>query len=312
MSNGTISSGLNAVSYPSLGYKIAANLYAPDDFDPSGSYPGVVFTSPGTSVKEQSGAVYGEALSKMGYVVLVFDRIGFGESEGPYHQPIDIHLGTEALRDGISFIRSFPFLDRDRLFGLGVCVGSQQMAQTAVTDKRLKAIATISGMLDSFVAFRAFMDKETRHGYYLAANEARQAFFETGEMAVMDTMAPPPNLDELPEHSTVKRGQDYYNTPLGGQPTYPNYSSTVAANAAEYEFGNHATSLAPYLDTPFMGIVGELSDLAMLTETFYEACTEPKEYVVVPGKDHVDLYYQDEAVQAACDAMDGFFKKHSA
>ena len=300
-----ITSGKNAVSFQSMGYNVAAHLYTPDDFDPSKSYPTVIFTSPGTSVKEMSGATYGPEFAKRGYVFLVFDRIGFGESEGPLRQPIAIHFGTEALRDGISFLRSHSFVDRDKFFGLGLCVGTQQMVQVAVTDKRLKAIATGSGMLDSFVFMRNFMTPEQRHDYYLAANEARQAYFESGEMASFDYF---PKGDPMaaPEHSTVRDGQLYYN---GDTPPHERYSSMIPANSAEYEWGNHAVSFGPYLDTPYLGIVGEHADLAPLTKAFFDVCTDPKEYVVIPGAGHVDLY-EKEAVKVA-DAATGFFAKHS-
>ncbi|MEM9475754.1 MAG: CocE/NonD family hydrolase [Pseudomonadota bacterium] len=301
-----IQSGRNSVTFHSMGYKIAAHLYTPDDFDPAKSYPAVVFTSPGTSVKEMSGAVYGAEFSKRGYVFLVFDRIGFGESEGPLQQPIAIHFGTEALRDAISFLRSHSFVDRNKVFGLGLCVGSQQMVQVAVTDKRLKAIATGSGMLDSFVFMRNFMTPEQRHDYYLAANEARQAYFETGEMATFDYF-PKGDASDQPEHSTARKGQEYYN---GDVPPHPRYSSVIPANSAEYEWGNHAVSFGPYLETPYMGIVGEFADLAPLTKAFFDVCTDPKEYVIIPGKDHVDLY--QDAASEVCDAATGFFEKHSA
>ena len=303
----TIHAGKNAVNYPCMGYRIAAHLYVPTDFDSGKKYPAVIFTSPGTSVKEMSGAVYGEELAKRGYVLLTYDRIGFGESEGPYHQPIDFHLCTEVIRDGISFLRAFDFVDRDQFFGLGICVGTQQLVNVALTDKRIKAIATASGMLDSFAFMRSFMTAEQRHAAYLAANEARQAYYETGEMAQFD-YNPPANPEDFPEHSTQRDGQIYYN---GDPKPHPRYDSMIGANADEYNWGNHAVAFAPYFETPYMGIVGELADMAPLTKTFFDACTDPKEYVEVPGMGHVDLYHVPEAVNAVCDAATGFWAKHA-
>ena len=241
--------GRNSASYQSMGHKVAAHIYTPSDFDPSTSYPAIVFTSPGTSIKEQIGANYGKALAKLGYVFLVFDRIGFGESEGPLKNVVAMHYATEATRDAISFLRTLNFVNRDRVFGLGICVGSQHIVHVAVTDKRLKAIATVSGMLDSFVWARDFMDAEQRHAYYLAANEERQKLFETGEIGYIDTV-PETDISQLPDNSAVKLGLEYYKTPLGGAETFPGYSSMVPANTAEYELLNHLVAYGPYLETP--------------------------------------------------------------
>lgn len=302
-----IKAGKNSVSYQSMGYKVAAHLYTPKDFDPLKSYSTIIFTSPGTSVKEMSGAMYGEELAKRGYVFMTYDRIGFGESEGPYHQPIDFHFCTEVIRDGISFLRSHSFVDRGKFFGLGLCVGTQQLIQVALTDKRIKAVATGSGMLDSFVFMRNFMDREQRHAAYLAANEARQAYYETGEMAMFDYNQKADPTD-MPEHSTSRDGQLYYN---GEEPPHPRYDSMIPANSDEYNWGNHAVAFAPFFETPYMGIVGEFTDLALLTKAFFDECTDPKEYVIIPGMGHVDLYHVPKAVSAVCEAATGFFTKHS-
>ena len=81
-----------------------------------------------------------------------------------------------------------------------------------------------------------------------------------------------------------------------------------------------AATFAPYIYTPYMGIVGSKAmdpasgPLATgpLTKTFFELASEPKELVEIDGASHVDLYDKDEHVSRAVDAMHGFFEKHSA
>ena len=73
-----------------------------------------------------------------------------------------------------------------------------------------------------------------------------------------------------------------------------------------------AMSYAPYLYTPFIGIHGEHADTAPLTTSFHERASEPKELVEISGATHVWLYDMPQDVDRAVEAMDRFFKKHSA
>jgi hypothetical protein len=70
-----VHAGKNGITFTSQGYNLAAHLYAPKNFDASNTYPTVIFSGPFNQVKEQTGAVYGAKLAKIGYVVLVFDHL---------------------------------------------------------------------------------------------------------------------------------------------------------------------------------------------------------------------------------------------
>jgi uncharacterized protein len=52
---------------------LAGHLRLPKGFSERASYPSVVVVGPGSSVKEQAGAVYAEKLAARDYVTLVFD-----------------------------------------------------------------------------------------------------------------------------------------------------------------------------------------------------------------------------------------------
>ncbi len=79
-----------------------------------------------------------------------------------------------------------------------------------------------------------------------------------------------------------------------------------------------ATSDAPYLYTPYLGIVGEKAmDPASgalatgpLTKKFFDEASEPKQLVEIPGASHVDLYDKGEFVTLAVEALHSFFQKH--
>lgn len=320
MTPDTIESGRNAITFRSQGYTLAAHLYLPDDFSESGTYPTVIFSPPFNQVKEQTGAVYARRLAEIGYVTLVFDHIGYGESEGEIRTYENANVKMESIRDAISFMCTRSFVDRDRLFGLGVCASGGYMALVATTDKRLKAFATVSGMMDNKAFFFGMMDRETVIATLEAANQARQSTYETGEPVYMDGLGyaemTQEELASMDKQSARYEGYEFYMTERAGSETYPTYSYMTPANIMEINSLADATAFAPFVYTPYIGIYGERAnvptDTGPLTVKYYEACSEPKELVEVEGASHVSLYDVEEDVAQAVEAMDAFFSKHTS
>jgi fermentation-respiration switch protein FrsA (DUF1100 family) len=61
---------------------IAGHIRFPDGFDEKKSYPALVIVTPGSSVKEQVGAVYGEKMADRGFITLAFDPSYQGSPQG--------------------------------------------------------------------------------------------------------------------------------------------------------------------------------------------------------------------------------------
>ena len=306
--------GENAITFRSQGCKLVANLYVPEGFKSDGLYPGVIFSPPFNQIKEQTGAVYGRHLAERGYVVLVFDHLGYGESEGEIRNNENAFIKIESIRDDISFMGTLSFVDHNRLFGLGVCASGGYMALAATTDKRLKAIATVCGMMANKASYFETMDREIVTAVISAANAGRQKHYETGEVDYVDALGMEDvDPSTLPEDSAQAEGYDFYMTARAGAETYPNYSHKSPSFMFEAPMLADAQSYAPYLYTPYIGIYGEkaMQDTGPLTVNFYEAASEPKELVEIKGASHVSLYDNEEDINHAVTAMDDFFKRHA-
>ena len=306
--------GKNDITFKSLGNMLAAHLYTPEGFNKNNSYPTVVFSSAFNQVKEQTGAVYARHLAQHGYVTLVFDHIGFGDSEGEIRNNENAFVKIESIRDAISFVGTLSFVDRERLFGLGVCASGGYMTLVAATDKRLKAIATVSAMLGNKASYFGTMDRETITALIAAQNAGRQKAYETGEVEYVDALGMGSlDLESLPEGSAQAEGFDYYMTARAGSETYPNYSHLSPSFMLEAPMLADAMNYADVLYTPYMGIYGEkaMADTGPLTVQFYEKASEPKELVEIKGASHVSLYDIDTYVSRAVKAMTGFFEKHT-
>lgn len=307
-----LKAGKNEVTFKSQGVKLAGLLFTPENFDTSKRYPTVVFSGPFNQVKEQTGAVYAKKMAKLGYVFLSYDPYSFGDSEGEPRNNEHSHFKMESIRDAVSYLSTLPFVDRTQLYGLGVCASGGYLPLVAVTDKRLAAIATVSGMMDNQASYFATMTKEQIIPILEKANAARQKAYEVGKVEYYDALNMEGlALNKLDKGSAMYEGYDYYMTPRAGKATYPNYTHMAPLTLMENAPLTSAVLYAPFLYIPYLGIIGEKADTGVLTRSFYEKCSEPKELYVVPGATHVSLYDIDKDVDRAVAKMDEFFKKHS-
>ena len=313
-----LTSGINTISFSSQGINLAAHLYLPEGFDANKSYPAVIFSPPFNQVKEQTGAIYGAQLAKQGYATLVFDHLGYGDSEGELRNNENAFIKIESIRDAVSFMGTLPYVDNEQLFGLGVCASGGYMALVATTDKRLKAIATVSGMMGNKASYFEAMDRETITALITMQNAGRQKAYETGKVDYVDALGFEAEESAIKQGSTPSEGYDYYMTERAGVQTYSNYSHLAPSFMLEAPMLADAQSYAPYIYTPYLGIVGSkamdpASGILMtgpLTKKFYDAASEPKQFVEISGASRVDLYDKAEFVDQAVSAMDNFFKKY--
>ncbi len=309
---GNLKAGINKVSFKSKGMTLSGNLYLPDGFDKNKRYPTIIYSGPMTQVKEQTGDFYGKKIVKKGFIFLAFDHMGFGDSEGDarvYENPMNKH---DNIKDGISYLRSFPFVNRDKFYGLGVCASGGIMPMVALTDKRMKVIATVSGYMLGTSMFTGGESKEAIIDRYNQANEARQTYYETGNIEYVDIMQMETrDTSGFDKTSVFVECVDFYLTDRGGKETYPNYSHKCPTFSNDtFPLAMVAIDLAPYLFTPYIGIYGEIADSGPLTKSFYEKCSEPKEIFEIKGASHIDLYDQDQYVDQAVNKMIEFFNKY--
>lgn len=316
-----LKAGINEITFASKtvagDLMLAGLLFLPEGFDPNNSYPAVIFSPPFNQVKEQTGAVYGKHLAEKGYITLVFDHAGYGDSEGEIRNNENAFVKIESIRDAVSYMGTLPFVNKEKLYGLGVCASGGYMALVATTDKRLKAIATVSGMMGNQSSYFETMDRETVTGLIAMQNAGRQKAYETGEIEYVDALQMEA-AKALPADSPMREGYDYYMTERAGAQTYPNYSHLAPSFMLEAPMLADAQSYAQYLYTPYIGIVGSkamdpasgMMATGPLTKNYYDKASEPKKFVEVEGASHVDLYDKAEYVVPAVDAMVEFFEQY--
>jgi fermentation-respiration switch protein FrsA (DUF1100 family) len=302
--------GRNAVRFLSRSMggdlQLAGHLYLPEGFDPQTKYPTIVFAGPFNQVKEQMGAVYGRKIAERGFVLLTFDHQGYGDSEGQLRNYEYGPAKLEGIQDAISFLRMQDFVDRERFYGIGGCAGATHMVYVALTDKRLKKIAVVSGMLSNTMVHLFSKKPAERDAIFARANEARQRAYETGEVVPFDALEMAKVDDESPR--PVKEGFDYYMTARAGAETNPNYSHLTPEFFVEDNARTSARAVARYLTTPVLVVYGSEAMTKPLSQLFYFAAARPKKKLVIKGASHVDLYDVETYVDQVVDGVLRYFE----
>ena len=154
---------IHPIAYDLNGLRIAANVYTPADYDPAKKYPALVVAHPNGGVKEQVAGNYAQIMAERGYITLTFDAAYQGASGGeprntdkPANRVEDIHRAADILA-------TYPGVDSERMGILGICGGGGYTAKAAQTDKRFKAVATLSLFNSGAVRRNGFMDSQINY-----------------------------------------------------------------------------------------------------------------------------------------------------
>ena len=295
-------------------WDISADIHFPANFDEKKKYPAIISAHPIGSCKEQtSGNVYGEALAKEGFVVIAFDASFQGDSGGEPRSIEDPVLRVEDFYQVTDYLMTLPYVDEDRIGVLGICGGGGYSINAAMTERRIKAVGTVTG------ANYGRLMREGFSGYDpIGALEkmARQRTAEArGAKPRVDDLLPPSPQEAKKLGITdvdMLGATEYYRTPRGQKPNGRNLSMySHSMNAMSWDAFHLAEVL---LTQPLLVVVGDVvggfGAYRDGCEIIGRAASKEKELVVVRGWSHYDLYDKPEPVSQALSKLIPFYKKH--
>ncbi|MEE4601867.1 MAG: alpha/beta hydrolase [Desulfobacteraceae bacterium] len=175
---------IHPVTYKLNGIDISANVYTPANYDPSRKYPAVAVAHPNGGVKEQVAGLCAQRLAEQGYITIAADAAYQGASGG---LPRNVDKPSNRIEDihGMAdFITQYAGVDANHLALLGICGGGGYSLKAAQTDKRFKAIATLSMFNSGRVRRNGYMDSQvsTIQKRLQQASEARAQEAAGGEV----------------------------------------------------------------------------------------------------------------------------------
>ncbi|HAV2278373.1 alpha/beta hydrolase [Serratia sp. CY81684] len=298
-----------------MAWHIAAHIQLPPGFDESKRYPTVVSVHPFGSCKEQtSGNVYGKALAEQGYVVIAYDASFQGESGGAPRWIEDPTQRVEDISRVIDYAVTLPYVDAERIGVLGICGGGGYAVNATLTEKRIKAVVSITGVNIGRLFREGFSGYDPLGALSaMAAQRTREA--RGGELQVNELL--PASPQEATAHGLTERdvfeATDYYKTARGQQ---PGGATRMLFSHAQKTLAWDAFAFTEVLLTqPVMVVVGEkvgaFGAYRDGMEVYGRATASAhRELVSLADFSHYELYDKPEAVRAAMDKVLPFLAAH--
>ncbi len=281
------------VTFPNrYGITLAADLYVPKNANHP--LPAIAVCGPFGAVKEQAAGLYAQEMAERGFITLAFDPSFTGESGGHPRYMTSPDINTEDFSAAIDFLVTNPMVRPEAVGIIGICGWGGIAINAAAADTRIKATVA-STMYD--------MSRVNANGYFDSADsaEARNELRKNlSRQRTEDYLAGKPKLgggvpDVLPDDAPqfLKDYHAYYKTPRGYHPRSLNSNG-----------GRNATSPIPWINFPLMSRADEIERAVMIIhgdrahsfyfgkDAFAKLKGDNKEFVVIPGANHTDLYDQ--------------------
>ena len=301
---------IRPVKYELRGLKIAANLYLPNGFDETKIYPAIVVAHPNGGVKEQVAGLYAQRLAELGYVTMAFDASYQGQSEGMPRNTDKPQNRVEDIHGAVDYIVACKGIDRTRIGILGICGGGGYTLRASQTDKRIKAVATLSAFNTGIVRKNGFLDSQinTITDRLADAYKAREDELSGKEVRytpnMLDTLTPE-QAAKLP-FDLYRDGYDYYS--VTHKHTGSSFAYTLSSNIDLFAFD--ARVGMEMIDQPLLMMAGKAADTLYMTEGCYERATgtKNKELFLIDGATHIKTYWYPEYVNQAVDKLKEFYR----
>jgi len=302
---------IHPVTYKLNGLSISANVYTPADYDPKQKYPAIVVAHPNGGVKEQVAGLYAQRLAEKGYIAITADAAYQGASGGEPRNVDKPQNRIEDIHGMADFIPRFPGVDHARLGLLGICGGGGYSLAAAQTDKRFKAIATLSMFNSGRVRRNGFEDSQldTIQQRLQQASDARAQEAAGGKILYSgDANLTEEQIANLP-FDLYREGYKYY----WKTHAHPNSTFRYATSSLVDLMRFDATDQIELIDKPLLMIAGSKADTLYMTEDAFAKATgtKDKELFKIDGATHIETYWVPKYVDAAMDKLTAFYARLS-
>ena len=286
-----------------FGIELAGHLYLPADYE-NKKNQAIAVAGPFGGVKEMASGLYAQEFAKMGFVAMAFDQSFTGESGGAVRNTASTDINTEDFLAAVDYLGSLPYVDREEIGLMGICGLAGMAISAASIDTRIKAVATTSmydlsrsigkGMMDSYTEAQKDAVREYVSKHRWADVDAGSYSYGPHEMTVNENnevVLAQPDMSQLPPF--VKRFVDYYYGMAKHERAIGAWTQSTVQSFINFPLMQFVERVSP---RPILMIAGENAHSRYFSEDVYKQAKEPKELLIVPDADHVDMYYNKEKI----------------
>jgi len=299
---------IHPVTYKLNGLDIAANVYTPADYDPSKKYPAIAVAHPNGGVKEQVAGLYAQHLAENGFIAIAADAAYQGASGGLPRNVDKPQNRVEDIRGMADYISQYEGVDPDRLGVLGICGGGGYTLKAAQSDKRFKAVATLSMFNSGEVRRNGFQKSQlnTIQERLEQATKARAQEAAGGEIIYA-------GVASITDEEIAKTATDlyregyvyYYRTHAHPNSTFL-YTMSSLLDLMTWD----AATNMDLINQPLLMMAGSKADTKYMTdEAFAKAINaKNKELFLIDGATAIQTYWKPEYVSQAVKKLVSFFQ----
>jgi fermentation-respiration switch protein FrsA (DUF1100 family) len=299
---------IHPVTYKIKDIDIVANVYTPANYNASQKYPAIVIAHPNGGIKEQVAGLYAQRLAEQGFITITADASYQGGSGGtprnvdkPANRIEDIH----AMAD---YISKYAGIDTSKIGLLGICGGGGYSLKAGQSDKRFKAVATLSMFNSGVVRRNGFMNSQfaTIQERLKQASDARALEATTGKVLyTADTEITDEMADKMP-FDMYREGHYYYHRTHA----HPNSTFRYTISSLMDLMTWDASTNMDLINQPLLMIAGSKADSYYMTDEAFNKATNAKnkELFLINGATHIETYWKPEYVKQAVDKLVNFYQ----
>jgi fermentation-respiration switch protein FrsA (DUF1100 family) len=276
-------------------------MYEPINYE--GKLPALAVCGPYGAVKEQSSGLYAEEFAERGFLTIAFDPSFTGESGGTPRYMTSYDINVEDYQSAIDYLISLDNVDSEKIGIIGICGWGGMALQTACIDTRIRA-TIVSTMYDmSRVAGNGYFDEsdneEARYNQRVNLNNQRNLDYKNKEYALAGGVVDP-LPDDAPEfvkgyHAYYKTERGYHERSLNSNNGWAIQTNTSMMNVRLFHYSNEIRNAVMIVhgDKAHSFYMGKDAYDNMIKDSKY---TSNKEFLVVKGATHTDLYDQKDII----------------
>lgn len=298
---------IHPVTYKLNGIDIAANVYTPANYDASKKYPAITVAHPNGGIKEQTAGLYAQKLAEQGYITIAADASYQGASGGEPRHIDKPKFRTEDISGMADYISQYPGVDANRIGALGICGGGGYTLKAAQSDKRFKAVATLSMFNSGEVRRNGFMNSQlnTIQERLKKASDARKQEADGGKILYSGVASI--TDEEIAKTTTdlYREGYEYYYRTH----SHPNSTFLYTTSSLMDLMTWDATDQIELINQPLLMIAGSKADTKYMTDEAFKKATNAKnkELFLIDGATHIQTYWKPEYVSQAVIKLIEFF-----
>lgn len=217
---------------------------------------------------------------------------------------------TEDIHGMADFITQYAGVDADHLGVLGICGGGGYTLKAAQSDKRFKAVATLSMFNSGEVRRNGFQNSQlkTIQERLKQASDARAQEAAGGEISYAGVASI--TDEEIANTSTdlYREGYEYYYRTHAHPNSTFLYTTSSLLNLMTWG----ATKDMYLIDQPLLMIAGSKADTKYMTDEAFSRANHAKnkELFLIDGATHIQTYWKPEYVSQAVSKLVSFYQKN--